>query len=123
MRVALRPTVAADLVGLLERPLPHRIQAITAEIDGRVLGVGGLGFRPDGTVFAFVEMTDEARKYPAAIHRAGLATMAMIRRAGVPVVVALAQPGNPAADRWLLRLGFRLVDVAGEQAYVWRRDG
>lgn len=119
-RVTLRPTLAADLALFTDR-LPHRIQAITAELDGRILGVGGIGFRPDGTVIAFAEITDEGRKYPAGIHRAGRMAMDMIRRARVPVVVAEAQPGNPAAERWLERLGFRPVDIAGERAFVWER--
>jgi hypothetical protein len=117
MRVELRPTVAADLPQVIGEPLPHRIRAITALADGRVLGIGGIGFRPDGAVIAFVQMAAEARKYPAAIHRAGLAAMRMVRASGVPRVLAEAQPGNPAAARWLERLGFtRLGDV-----YVWRR--
>ena len=36
------------------------------------------------------------------------------------LVVAEAQPGNPAAERWLLRLGFKPIEIAGQQAFVWR---
>ena len=118
-RVTFRPTVAADVEALADMPLPHRIKAITFEVDGEVLGFGGLGFRPDGTVIAFVHLSDKARRYPVAIHRGGLMAMDMIRASGVPVVVAEAQPGNAAAEPWLLRLGFRPVVVAGEKAFVW----
>lgn len=121
MRVTLRPTVAADLPHLIAQPLPHRIQAITAVAGDQVVGIGGIGFRPDGTVIAFVAMSDEAKRYPVAIHRAGLMAMDMIRRARVPVVVAEAQPGNPAAARWLERLGFKACELAGERVYVWQR--
>jgi len=120
MRVRLRPTVAADLAAVTDQPLPARIQGITAEIDGRVLGIGGFSFR-DGVIVAFVAMNDEARKYPAAIHRAGLMAMAVARRNRLPIVVAEAEPGNPAAERWLMRLGFRRTVLMGREAFVWER--
>ncbi len=119
MRVELRPTVAADLPHVIDVPLPHRIRAITAIAGGDVLGIGGIGYRPDGTVIAFVAMKDEARKYPLAIHRAGRMAMDMIRATGLPLVVAEAQENNPAAERWLLRLGFRKCTIGGREAFAW----
>lgn len=128
MRVTLRPTVAGDLAQLVAEPLPYRIKALTAVLPGAaphetILGVGGLGFRPDGTVIAFVHMTDAARKYPAAIHRAGLQAMAMIRASRIPMVIAEADPDVGVAARWLERLGFRRMTIAGhgtdQVAYVW----
>lgn len=123
MRVVLRPTVAADLPFCIGVPLPHRIRAITAVAGDKVIGIGGIGYRPDGTVVAFVTMNEEARLYPAAIHRAGLMAMDMIRACRVPMVVAEAQEDNPAAERWLLRLGFCRILIDGAAAFVWRRDG
>jgi hypothetical protein len=121
MRVALRPTVPADLAHCIGEPLPHRIRAITALAGDTVLGLGGVGFRPDGTVIVFAQITDEGRKYPFAIHRAGLAVMEMIRGSGLKLVVAEAQAGNPAAEPWLLRLGFRPAEIGGRKAFVWER--
>jgi hypothetical protein len=121
MRVTLRPTVPADLPHVTSEPAPYRIRAITALAGEKVLGVGGIGYRPDGTVIAFVAMIEEARKYPVAIHRAGLMAMRMIRDTGLPVVVAEAQANNPAAEPWLLRLGFRRREVAGHEVFVWER--
>ncbi len=56
MRVVLRPTVPTDLPHCIGEPLPHRIQAITAVLrdapegapqdEGRIIGLGGIGFRP-----------------------------------------------------------------------------
>ena len=122
MRVQLRPTIAADLAEVIDIPLPHRIRAVTAELDGRVLGVGGIGFRPDGTVFAFMAANDAFRNYPAAVHRAGIAGMRLIRECGAPVVFAEAQPGNPAAERWLLHFGFCESTVDGRRLFIWERD-
>jgi hypothetical protein len=118
MRVRLRPTIAADFEALVGRAPPFRVRCITAELDGRPIGLGGLGFRPDGVVIAFAQLADALRRYPAAVHRAGLAGMAMIRASGVPVVVAQADP-DPAAERWLRHFGFEPVE--GGRVFVWRR--
>lgn len=120
MRVTLRPTVAADLPHVITKPLPFRIRALTAVLGDRVLGVGGMGFQPDGLVVAFVAMNDEGRKYPAAIHRAGLAAMKMIRTSGERRVIAIADETISGAHRWLTRLGFGAVTVDGVTAYVWQ---
>lgn len=120
-RIVLRPTVAEDLAHVTSDELPHRIKAITAVDGENVLAIGGLGFRPDGTVIAFMAMIEEFRKYPVAIHRAGIAGMKLIRECGVKRVFAQAQVGNPAAAPWLLRFGFRECEVAGEKAFVWER--
>lgn len=121
MRVTLRPTIAADLPFIIGEPLPHRIKAITALAGDRIIGLGGLGFRPDGTVIAFAQFADEAKKYPAAIHRAGVMGMKLIRESRLPLIVAEAQPDNPAAERWLEHFGFRPVEIDGRKAFVWKR--
>ncbi len=121
MRVTLRPTVAADLPHVIGEELPHRIRAITALAGDKVLAIGGIGYRPDGTVIAFMMANDEFRKYPVAVHRAGVMGMKLIRDSGVPLVVAEAQAGNPAAERWLLRFGFKPREISGQKAFVWER--
>jgi hypothetical protein len=40
----------------------------------------------------------------------------------VPIVIAEAQPGNPAAERWLLHFGFTRMDTSDGVAFVWRRE-
>jgi hypothetical protein len=123
MRVQLRPTIPADLPQVTHETLPIRIRAITAELDGRVLGIGGIGYRTDGVVIGFAAINEEFRLYPAAIHRAGLAMMKVIRESGVPQVIALADQRIEAADRWLERLGFRVCFERGVRLYVWRSHG
>ncbi|MGY3393434.1 hypothetical protein ACVWW6_006025 [Bradyrhizobium sp. USDA 3311] len=125
MRVQLRPTVAADLAQVTHETLPIRIRAITAlvwddyEQRDRVLGVGGIGYREDGVIIGFASINDEFRRYPAALHRAGLAMMRVIRESGVPQVIALADRRIAAAERWLVRLGFEAVDEGGVRLFVW----
>lgn len=118
MRVTLRPSTADDWTQLRPETLPCRIRAITAVLDGRLLGIGGIGYRPEGTVVAFAHVSDEGRRYPVAIHRAGLAAMEMIKASGLPRIVAEAQPDNPAAERWLERLGFQKMG----DTFVWDRN-
>ncbi len=88
MRVVLRPTRPADLSAVIGEPLPFRIRTITAELDGQVLGIGGLAYRPEGVVEVFSQITPEGRRYPVALHRAGLAVMAMLR--STPIKTAIA---------------------------------
>ena len=99
-RVILRPTILSDLPYAIGEPLPYPIRAITATVDGRVIGLGGIAFPPQGPAIAFAQLaprptvsrcsdsndvsqaTPEAKRYPVAFHRAGLLVMAMIRELG-----------------------------------------
>jgi len=124
-RVVLRPTLPDDLPHVIGEPLPCRIKAVTGEIDGRVIGVGGLAFLPGGTVVAWAALTDEARKAKVSLHKAGLRMMRDARAAGFKRVVASADAQSPTAVRWLKRLGFELIDddpatEDGHPIFVWR---
>ena len=144
-KVTLRPTIPTDLPDVVGEPLPFRIRAITAVVDGRVIGIGGIAFPPQGPAIAFVQLAPssrnqedelghgrgaaesipEAKRYPVAFHRAGLMTMAMIEASGAEQVIATADSGSDAAVRWLKRLGFKPVDdqrIEGKFLFVWRRD-
>lgn len=122
MRVTFRPTRAEDLPACIGEPLPFRIRAITALAGDQVIAIGGIGYKPDGTVVAFAQLNDPMRLYPAAIHRAGILGMALIRASGVPLVIAEAQPDNPATERWLLYHGFVPIEIGDAMAFVWRRS-
>jgi RimJ/RimL family protein N-acetyltransferase len=126
-RVLLRPTIPPDLSAVIGEPLPYRIRALTVEIDGKVMGIGGLGFPPDEPVVAFVQAAPEAKRYPVTFHRAGLAAMAMIREANLPTVVATTSADFQAGIRWLKRLGFREAapecqDIPGKIIFCWSRE-
>jgi RimJ/RimL family protein N-acetyltransferase len=120
-KVVLRPATRADFDKMLAEPLPYRVRAFAVEREGDLLGVGGLGFMPDGTVAAFVHTVDGAHRYKVAMHKAGLVTMAEARRLGLRRVVASADPGIEASGRWLERLGFEPTDMDadGHRIYVW----
>lgn len=115
----IRPATRADIDSLIAEKLPYRIRAFAVENDGKLLGVGGFAYQPNDTIAAFVLKAPGAEKYKVALHRAGLMAMQEAKAAGFRRVVALAEKTNPAAERWLSRLGFKQVMVEGEQAWVW----
>lgn len=106
MRVELRPAVAADLPALGIEALPHRIKAMTALIDGRPVGIGGLVFMPDGTAWASVSIKPEGRPYKAALLRAAKLVLADADRQGLHTIYATAEEGVAGAERLLEHLGF-----------------
>ncbi len=140
-KVTLRPAILADLPHVIGEPLPYRIRAITALIDDRVIGMGGIAFPPCGPAIAFVQLAPslredtvcasepaasipEAKRYPVAFHRAGLMAMEMIRRSHVAQVVATADARSDVAVRWLKRLGFQPAErqqIAGKLLFVWNQ--
>lgn len=118
-RVTLRPATLADFHRLIGSPPAHRARAFSALIGETLLGVGGLLFFEDGTVWASAIITDEGRRYPAAIWRAGVHLMAMARGMGIRQVLAADDDTQPAAQRFLERLGFERRELAGETFFVW----
>jgi N-acetylglutamate synthase-like GNAT family acetyltransferase len=96
---------------------PVRTIAIAAKVDGHVVGLGGVASFPNGIHVAFTDISDEARKYPVSIHRAGLRAVALAKKHGIKRLQA-SGVSHPASERWLLRLGFRRVETDGAPIYV-----
>lgn len=119
MSVKIRPTIPEDIPHCIAEKLPYRIKCVTLVVDDKVVGLGGCAFLPDGTVAAFAQILPAARKYPIAVHRAGLRAIAEARRYGVKRMVATPEPGREPAERWLERLGFKPEMVAGNKVFVW----
>lgn len=123
MRVEIVPATPADFAALAERSEstprapPMRVVALAAKVEGRVVGIGGIAFYKNGQNVAFADITDEARKYGPAIHRAGRAAISLAKSRGIKRLVAIGE-SNPASSRWLIRLGFRPVDIDGVRNYV-----
>jgi N-acetylglutamate synthase-like GNAT family acetyltransferase len=119
-RVEFRPTVSGDLPHLTDKPLPFRIKAITALIDGRVAGVGGIGFMPTGAVVALAQMTDELRRHKFALHRAARKFMAEVKESGIRELVTLADQDITGAENWLHHLGFEPMERNGVRIWQWQ---
>lgn len=86
-----------------ERPT---VKAWIGEVDGRIIGMGGLAF-VDGRWIAFCDLTDEARPYKVSIVKAGRAVMEEARRAGHKFIYAETDDKEPMAKRWLESLGYQ----------------
>jgi hypothetical protein len=122
--VSIRPTIPSDLPVVIGEPLPFRVRTITLLIDDEVKAIGGLAFPPGGPVCAFMQQTNDLKKYPVAIHRAGLAGMALIRASGLREVVATAESANAKALRWLRHFGFveaHQQPIDGKVIFSWVR--
>ncbi len=107
---------------MLAEPLPYRTRGIAGEIDGRLLGVGGLALLPNQTWAAYVHLHPEARRYPVALHKAALLTLTQARLHGISRIVAYAEDGIEPAQRWLARLGFEPHTIDGHEVYIWQQQ-
>lgn len=124
-KVTIRPAISSDLKAFTADALDFRIRAITLVIDGNVQAIGGLGFPERGPVVAFMDQCTDLRKYPVAIHRAGIAGMKLIRDSGLNEIVATVDPANRRALRWIKHFGFvEAVDqpVPNKVLFYWIRE-
>jgi hypothetical protein len=117
LKFTVEPATAEDIEAF-GPPFGYRVQAIACKIDDRTIGVGGIGFLDNGDVALWARLTDEIRKHPVQLHKTALAFIdEHVRKRGIPLLSATADPSIPAAPRWLERLGFKPV---GNRMYVWR---
>jgi hypothetical protein len=130
--VTLRPATEADFIAMFGKPPQHRARALAAEIEGRLIGLGGITLLTPHETSAcetwgcetwacFMRASDELRAHPVALHRAGLRMLAIADRLGIARLVALAEPGIEAAERWLARCGFAPEEINGAIVFVRNR--
>lgn len=101
--------------------VPYRMIALVGRDDaGKIIGIGGIAFLPDGQKYAFTELTDEARRNPVALHKAALMILDAARRRGIKRIIAGADmAASPAAKRWLSRLGFTQHEWNNQEVWIW----
>lgn len=117
----VRPTVATDLDALM-LTLPYRFRGVTGVLDGRVVGVGGVGYRPDGVLIATAVLRDEARAHKFTVHRTARKFLQSLASDGVRDLVAIPDDTIAGACAWLERLGFKPVNENGGQVYRWQNS-
>lgn len=124
MSVEIAPTTSDDISEFLPNGLAWRARALTAKKDGKVIGIGGITYMPNGKAAAFVEATeDDCKAHPITLHRMALKVINEARERGVNEIMAVTDKSREAAARWLERLGFELVGVIdGEAVYRWHRS-
>lgn len=121
MRATVEWTRPEDFVEF-DQPTPYRVLALTGRNeDGKIIGIGGIAFLPDGQRLAFADLTDEARAHPVALHKTALRILEVAKQRGMRRIIATADLcASPAAQRWLKRLGFVEHDYRGTPVYIWR---
>ncbi len=81
------------------------LRAWAAELDGRLMGVGGTFWGP-AYLTGFMDLSPELLKRPRWVVQCVKHGMAEVRERGLPVVV-IAQPGTPTAPTLLRHFGFK----------------
>jgi hypothetical protein len=119
-RAIVRPATKADFDALTDGPRPFRVRAFTGEVDGRPVAIGGIAYLENDVFGAFLHATDEARKYPVTLHKAGLMILREARALVIKRMVAMADPSVDAAERWLARLWFAPEIVDNATVWVWK---
>lgn len=117
-RVAIIPSRASDVEHFSNKPPPYTLNALTAVLDGEVIGMGGTARLPDGTLMAFLELKPGANRYAVTLHKTALRIMREAKERGARRILATADPSIEAAPRWLERLGFKPTTVEGETIYL-----
>lgn len=98
------------------------VKAVAATLEGRTLGIAGLSLGMQG-ITLFADLSEELRKYPIAIVRAGGEVRKLIYAQDRPVYSA-AQDDNPLRNaRFLEYLGGEYSHQwNGMAVYVWEND-
>lgn len=112
-----RPATGADVYEFYgESPPPKAMRAWVAELDGRIVGIGGLYYGPNG-VCLFSEMKDELRPYKKFIVQSARFLVELAR----PLQAAVVADANIAgSERLLERLGLLpAFDVEYGKVFRW----
>lgn len=100
----IRYVTRDDLSGWYEK-VPGTMRAIALEVNGEVLAFGGV-MRRDNQLVAFMEMKDEATKYPVSMVRAACKAIKEIISTYSQPVYAVVDEEWKSAPRFLEYCGF-----------------
>lgn len=109
----LRPATRQDAVELYPEGLSRSFKGITAEIDGKPVGIAGLYFNQNWVAFARIK--PELREHKLTIYKASKKLKDMMEQLDKPVF-AFADPSISNSDELLLKMGFEYV---GKGWYLW----
>jgi hypothetical protein len=113
-----RAARAGDYEALYGAPLRHTIWAETAELDGRVVGIGGIAY-VDGKPMLFSRVTDELRPFKRFIVRWAHHAAQMAKATNA---LALANPEEPLSCKLLQRIGLQWCGTMPEgEVFGWVR--
>lgn len=118
--VVIVPTEPEHIKAFTDKTLPFRLRAYTGLVDGVPIAIAGVGYTPEGRHLFVSFLTDEARRRPVTLHKAAKRLLAELEHHGIRDLMAHADPAQPAARRYLERLGFEARTVNGQEVFQWR---
>lgn len=102
----VRPSTADDFVEFAGELPCYRARSWTAIEAGRIIGIGGYGFAPNGAIVMFMKALDgETKRHAVSLCKLALCVLAQARQLGRNIV-AECDDTIPAAKRFLEWLGF-----------------
>ena len=118
--VVVRPATADDFIAFTGS-LPHcRTRAWVGEIDGRIIGMGGVAYPPDGPVpVMWADYSEEARAHALTLHKQAVKFLASLDHKRL---VCVADKSVPATRRWLERLGFVASGKVTDDGEIYIHD-
>jgi hypothetical protein len=95
-------------------------RAYAAILDGKPVGIGGLVYEANGSVYVFSKMTDELRPYRKFILRCARKAAEMARDCAA---CALADPNEKNSRRLLEKVGFQHIGAIEQgEIYAWLKQ-
>lgn len=118
-KLVIRPTTKADCEAFYGQEIPYRIKAYTGLLDDEIIAIGGIAHPPESDVMAFADLTGDARARAVSLHKFARKVLSEAKEAGVKRLLATVERSEPAAERWLKRLGFTPLTMDNE-VWEWR---
>lgn len=119
MQPVIRPATRKDIEAYSDMKNKPTIVAWVGDLDGRIIAIGGVALF-HGRWIAFLDLTEEARRYKVSIAKAARTLFAWADQHGVKYIYADADKKEPKAIAWLHRLGFEL-DHRTNYLYRWSK--
>lgn len=111
---------AQEIKAVLGKAPEIEVTALVGVVKGVTIGIGGLAYYPDGSVWFWSRLRPEARLFRKSLHRAALSVLQAAREAGERQIMAEAALFEPKAPYWLVRLGFTECGKRGDKRlFVW----
>jgi len=98
--------------------VPSTMRAVIVYDGDTLLAIGGIAHEK-GVIKMFMDMQNEAVKYPVTLVKAALKVMQIARESGYRLIYAQASDELTSAPRFLQRLGFEPMNTT-EGIYQWR---
>lgn len=119
MKLNIRPLTKSDILQIYGKPFNHSVRGFVGEIDGRVVGIGGVMY--SNPIQAFSKIYDpEVRKHPRVIIETARRLAVLLDTISAPVY-AIADSGEKNSRRFLEYVGFEFLEDSDKgPVYQWR---